>query len=99
MKYKFKHPINLIATYLAVISFLLGSLILIIHKTKLFGHLYLFGYSYVIIATIINSLMLIILLINTIINYKDFKDFKENLISICIVLVNIPITFFYINLT
>ncbi len=96
MKYRFKHPINLIAIYIAITSFLLGTIILIIHKLRLFGYLYDLGLLYVFIATIINTLLLFILLVNSIINHKTHK---ENLLSICILLANIPITFFYINLT
>jgi len=95
MKHKFKHIINRMAIYLAGISFILGTLLLLIHKIKLWGSLIYLGLNYVGFATAVNTLMLLILLANSVTNYKDYK---ENLISICILLTNIPITLFYINL-
>lgn len=95
MKNKFKHSINLIAIYIACVSFILGTLILLIHKTKLFGYLYDLGLFYVGAATITNLIILLFLIRNSIVNRIDYK---ENIIAICILLANIPITLFYINL-
>jgi len=95
MKTKFKHSINLIALYTASVSFTLGTLILLAHKTKLFGYLYDLGLYYVGAATITNLIILLLLIGNSILNHKDYK---ENIISICILLINIPITFIYIDL-
>jgi len=95
MRNLFKHGINYGAINLALGSFLVGTLLLFSYKITDADSLLTIGLGYTYLAAIINSLMLILLLINTLTHYKDYK---ENLLTILILLANIPITYWYIEL-
>jgi len=95
MKSKFKHPINFIALVLALGSFCIGTLILILFKITHLDNLLILGYLYTWLAAILNSIMLLLLLLNLITKYKDYS---ENLLTILGLLLNIPITLFYMDI-
>lgn len=95
MKTKFKHKINYIAIVLAIISFCMGTLLLLLFKITQAEFLMILGYYYIFLAAFVNILMLIFLAINAITHYSDYK---ENLPTILGLLANIPITILYIEL-
>ena len=84
------------STYLAITSFGIGTLILIIHL--LFPQvelLYYVGYIYVLFALIINGITFLYLLYQFII----FRFDRETIaIRILILLANIPISLLYLNI-
>ena len=85
------------ALYTFWISFLIGSILLIIflsdpHK---FGILIFTGIAYIEFATVFNLILLTILLL-TAIDYKHYR--KSILLKAALLLCNIPITIFYISL-
>lgn len=92
MKNRCTHPINYIAVWVAIISFTIGTMLLLSFKVTGAFMLALIGYYYVILAGILNSFMVFLLLINAVVHLKDFK---ENLITIAIILLNIPIAIYY----
>ena len=94
MKTKFKHRINRIAVYLAIISFGIGTLLLSF-KISHYSGLIQMGFTYVIYAFAINSVMLLLIVIHTI---RYIKDLKEHLITIGIMLLNIPIAQVYLDI-
>ena len=95
MKNRFTHQINYGAVLLAFGSFLVGTLLLLSYKVTGADSLLNIGWNYTWLATIINTLMLILLTINGI---RYYKDYKENLLTILILITNIPITLWYMEL-
>lgn len=94
MKTKFKHEINYIAIILAISSFCIGTLLLLLYlifDNSIVG----IGFYYTFVAAMLNILMIIILGVNAISNYHDYK---ENLMTILAVLANIPITILYMDI-
>lgn len=95
MKTKFKYKINYIAILLAIGSFCIGTMLLLLFKITQAEILMILGYFYIFLAAFINMLMLLSLVINAIIH---FSDYKENLLTILGVLANIPITILYFDI-
>lgn len=95
MKSRFKYPINYTAVQIAVISFVLGTICLLLFKTSGDSGFVGIGYCYTLLAALTNSVLLLIVLVNAI---RYYKDYPEHLSTVLIVLANIPITFFYLNL-
>jgi len=94
MKNKFKHPINYIAVLTALMSFSIGTLLLLVYKISGYSNLIAIGYFYTIVAAIVNSILVLLLLLNILLN---FKNSKEHLLTLGIVLANIPIVIFYMD--
>ena len=84
--------INRNALMIATCSFLLGTIILLMHIIIPWDQIIVIGLFYVIIAIVLNGITLIGLIANSIINYHNSK---ENLTTIGIFLLNIPITIGY----
>lgn len=95
MKKSFKYRINYIAVMVATGSFILGTCCLLLFKTSGDSGIVGIGYCYTLLAALTNALMLLIVLFNGI---RYYKDFREHLLTMIVVLTNIPITFFYLNL-
>lgn len=95
MKNKFSHFINYLAVMIAITSFIIGTTCLLLFKTSSDTGLFGIGYWFTFIAGLINSFMLIIVVAHGIFR---FKDYKEHLRTILIVLTNIPITYLYIGI-
>lgn len=93
MKY-FTYRINRNAVRLALYCFVFGSFILLIHLTKVTESTFGIGLIFTGLAIITNFIMLMILMIHLLINYKDFE---ENISTIIILLLNIPIARLYLN--
>ncbi len=77
----------------ATISFLLGTILLLLFLVSQSSILADIGLFYVLIAFVLNAMVLIGLIINSIINYQYYK---ENLVTILLFLLNIPVTIGYI---
>ncbi|MBW1294931.1 hypothetical protein [Aquimarina litoralis] len=84
--------INRNALMIATLSFLLGTIILLMHMIIPWDQILIIGLLYVVIAIVLNGITLIGLLANSIINYHCSK---ENLTTIGIFLLNIPIAIGY----
>lgn len=95
MKTRFKHNINYYGILLAIGSFTIGSLLLLLYKLTQIGGLITTGLLYVYLATFLNGIMLVVVLVNAL---KNYKEYPENLITIGILLLNIPITIGYIDI-
>ncbi|MFC5046792.1 hypothetical protein ACFSTE_09725 [Aquimarina hainanensis] len=91
---KFNEPINRNALLLAFVSFLIGSCLLLTYIIYPRGFFITTGYTYLIIAFAINSAMLVALLVNT---FYKYKNYKENLLTISLFLLNIPICLGYLS--
>lgn len=90
----FNYRLNKFAVYLATICFTFGTLLFLLHtavNAKIFIGA---GLMFVVISVIVNSITLVLLLGNSIINSKDFK---EHSIAIVMILMNIPVALFYLN--
>ena len=95
MKTKFTHSINYLAVLTAIISFILGTVLLLLFKTTGDSYFVRIGYLYTILATFTNTILLLLIVINSI---RYYKDCTEHISTMLIVIVNIPITIFYLNL-
>lgn len=95
MKNRFKYHLNYSAILLALGSFLFGSLWLLSYKITHADPMLVIGLYYTISAVIINAFMLLFLIVNAIAQYKDYK---ENILTILILLINIPITNWYMEI-
>ncbi len=95
MKNRFKHPLNYVAVQIAIISFALGTVCLLLFKTSGDSGFVGIGYCYTLLAAFTNTILLLLVLVNTI---RHYRDYPEHLSTMFIVLANIPITFFYLNL-
>lgn len=78
---------------IALISFIIGTVIFISHRMTGSPLVAIWGYIYIILATVINLIVLIFLLVE-IGQIKENRN--KNLITIFIILVNIPICISYI---
>ncbi|MCK8523892.1 hypothetical protein M0D21_20110 [Aquimarina sp. D1M17] len=92
---KISQKINKNALLTASISFLSGTLLLLFFLISQSGYIVKIGILYVLIAFVFNSITLVGLLANSIINYHHYR---ENLLTISLFLLNIPITIGYILL-
>ncbi|MDH7444997.1 hypothetical protein [Aquimarina sp. 2201CG14-23] len=92
---KIIQSINKNALIIATISFLIGTILLLLQLIIGWEQLIFIGIFYVLIASALNGITFIGLLANTIINYHYYK---ENLVTISICLLNIPIAIGYISL-
>ncbi|WP_024768951.1 hypothetical protein [Aquimarina macrocephali] len=90
---KIIQPINKSALIVATISFLLGTLLLLFFLISQSSIVLDIGLFYVIIASVLNVIVFVGLITNAIINYQYYK---ENLTTIILVILNIPITIGYI---
>ncbi len=89
----FTHKLNRIAVRITLYSFSLGTLLFL---TKLaFDAILIVGFIVVLVAIGINIILFILLLLNALVNYSDFE---ENISTIILVILNIPIAIFYLNL-
>jgi len=95
MKNRFKHSLNYVAVLTAFISFILGTLCLLLFKSSSDTGIIAVGYFYTILAAVVNTLILLLVVVNTI---RKFKDYAEHFKTIFVVLLNIPIVCLYLEL-
>ncbi|WP_378183284.1 hypothetical protein [Aquimarina sp. SS2-1] len=87
-----KQSVNRNALIIATFSFLFGTILLLIQLITNSENIIIFGLFYVLITMVLNSITLIGVLANAIVNYHCFK---ENLSTVLIFLLNIPIAIGY----
>lgn len=87
--------INRKALTIAVTSFILGTIILALYLTTGSEAFLIGGLFYVLVALAINTITLVGIVANAIIN---FHYYKENLTTILLFLINIPVALGYVTL-
>ncbi len=80
------------ALMVATFSFLLGTILLLVHLIIPWEQIIIIGLFYVLVASVFNGITFIGLLANAIINYQYYR---ENLMTIVVFLLNIPIALGY----
>ncbi len=95
MKSKFKHSINYIAVQIALPSIIIGALCLLAFKNNSNTGLVGIGYFLNICIGIVNSVLLLPLVINTI---RRAKDYSEHFKALFLILVNIPVSAIYLEI-
>jgi Na+-driven multidrug efflux pump len=92
---QYKSATGIFSTHLAIGSFIIGTLLLILHLINPSGELFAVGFTYLAIATIINLIVLLKLwfLYLTQKNHREYYTIK-----ILILLTNIPIVFVYLKI-
>lgn len=94
MKQLFTYRWNRIAVRLAITSFVVGTLFMLISLMLTNEVLLTFGITLLVLYVPITIITLFILLGNALIN---FKDIQEHIMTLIIVLMNIPVALLYIN--
>ncbi|RZS91905.1 hypothetical protein [Aquimarina brevivitae] len=92
---KIQLEINKKALTVAASSFILGSTLLLLYLTTGAEAILIGGLLYVLIALAVNAITLIHILVNTITNLQNYK---ENLRTLLLFLINIPIAIGYIHI-
>jgi len=92
---KIKQSINKKALMIATFSFLIGTVILLAYLIYPLGQTIIVGIFYILIALVLNGITLLGLIANSIINSQYNK---ENLQTILVFLLNIPIAFGYLSI-
>ncbi|GGX21221.1 hypothetical protein [Aquimarina muelleri] len=90
---KIRQPINKSALIIAIASFILGTILLLFFIISPSNILVDIGLFYILIAIVLNTITCIELITNSFINYQHNK---ENLITILLITLNIPIAIGYI---
>ena len=94
MKNIFKHYINYVAAIIAIASLMIGTICLLLFKTSNDTGLFAIGFWFTYLAGLLNSIMLLLVVVHGIFR---FKDYKEHIKTIFVVLANIPITYLYVG--
>jgi len=89
----FKYKWNRVAVRMATLSFFLGTLLMLTALITVNDLMITFGISFLVLYTLVTLVMLLILFINTIAN---FKDIHEHVMTLIIVLMNFPVAILYI---
>lgn len=94
MKKIFNHYINYLAVMIAITSLIVGTICLLLFKTSSDNGLFGIGFWITFTAGLINSIMLILVAAHGI---YHFKDYKEHIKTLFVVLANIPIAYLYVG--
>ncbi|WP_405248187.1 hypothetical protein [Cellulophaga sp. Asnod2-G02] len=89
----FTYKLNRIAVRISFYSFIIGTLLFLIKLA--FDATVVVGFIFVLAAVITNMILFILLLLNALVNYSDFE---ENISTIILVILNIPIALCYLNI-
>ncbi|TPN81725.1 hypothetical protein [Aquimarina algicola] len=92
---KITNSINKYALFIAALSFILGTILLIAYLVSQSNSLISVGLIYVTIALALNTISFISVFANTLIHLKHYK---ENLVTLVLIILNIPITLGYITI-
>ncbi|GAB5472393.1 MAG: hypothetical protein Mars2KO_04920 [Maribacter sp.] len=95
MKNSFAYRINYLAVLIAIGSFVLGTLCLLLFKASGDTGFVGIGYCYTLLAAFVNTITLFVVLVNGLIHYKDYV---EHLKALFVILLNIPIVCLYLEL-
>lgn len=90
----FKHRWNRIAVRMATLSFSLGTIIMLAALMADNDFIITLGIAFFVFYVPITLLLLFILMVNSLAN---FKDIHEHVMTFIIVLMNLPIALLYIN--
>lgn len=90
----FKHKWNRLAVRIAAICFFLGTIIMLAALMANNELIVTCGIVFLVLYIPVTLVMLFILLVNTIIN---FRDIHEHVMTLIIVLMNFPVALLYIN--
>lgn len=90
----FKHRWNRMAVRLAITSFVIGTIFMLVALTTDHEILITFGITFLVLYIPVTGITLFVLLTNTIMH---FKDIQEHIMTFIVVLMNIPIALLYIN--
>lgn len=90
----FKHRWNRVAVRVATVCFLLGTVIMLTALMATNELITSLGFIFLVIYIPVTLVLLFILFVNTIAN---FRDIHEHVMTIIIVLMNFPIALLYIN--
>jgi hypothetical protein len=90
----FKHRWNRVAVRIATVCFFLGTLLLLTALMAENDTILSIGIAFLVLYVPITLIILFILFVNTIAN---FKDIHEHVMTMIIVLMNFPIGLLYIN--
>lgn len=82
-----------LAIYVAVTSFMIGTILFVSYKTTHNYNLESIGILYILTAFIINSVILLVVIIEALINKTERRNL---LLSSTFMLINIPITILYL---
>ncbi|MFS4493735.1 hypothetical protein [Maribacter sp. 2308TA10-17] len=94
MKNRFKHSINYIAVQIALPSMIVGAICLFLFKNNSNTGFVGIGYFLAIVIGVLNSIMLLPLVVNTI---RKIKDYPEHLKALVSLLINIPLSGAYLE--
>lgn len=95
MKNRFKHSLNYVGVLTALTSLIIGIISLLLFKTNVDTGFVGVGYFLVLSVTAINSVLLLLIMANTMMR---FKDYKEHLKPIFLILLNAPIVCSYLEI-
>lgn len=85
--------LNVLGRKLALLSFLIGSMLFLLYYLTSFWGLFFAGYLFIAAAVIGNSTVLILILISA---YRNNETHKTNLFTSILMLLNIPIALTYL---
>jgi hypothetical protein len=94
-KLQYTNATGIFSTQLAIGSFIIGTILVLLNPLFPSGELLVFGLIYVLVATFFNSIMLFNL-IYLLMSQKNHREYF--LIKILILIANIPIAFLYLNI-
>lgn len=95
MKNRYKHSVNYIGVLTALTSLIIGIIALVMLKTSGDTGFVGIGYFLTLSVAAVNSVLLLLILFNTMIR---FKDYKEHLKPIFLILLNAPIVCTYLEI-
>ncbi len=90
----FKHKYNRMAVHMAGISFLLGTLLMLMALISKSQMIVVLCISFLVLYVLVTFVLLLILLVNTL---AHVKDIHEHIMTFIIVLMNYPIAILYIH--
>lgn len=90
----FKHKWNRVAVRFAGISFIVGTSLMLIALMAENDMIITLGISFLVLYILVTLVMLLILFVNTMAN---FKDIHEHVMTLVIVLMNFPIAILYMH--
>lgn len=90
----FKHRWNRIAVHIACISFLLGTILMLTALMANTDLIVTFGIVFLVLYIPVTLILLFILFITTVTN---FKDIHEHVMTLIIILMNLPVAFLYFH--
>lgn len=95
MRNNFKHSINYIAAQVGITSLITGIICLLLFKNNGDTGFVAIGHFLVILAGLVDTILLFPLIINAV---RRFKDYKENLTAMLLLLLNIPMAGLYLEI-